>query len=135
MWSPRHARSCKPISVLSRNGPLAARIASDIPGYQANESARLRKFAEQDLLVQRLADTICDHSRGIVDGKRDCALEAVGSRDEQTESALERVGSNPCFVGHGGVPAAGDDGTFDAFSAMRRYTLHLENCDRHTASS
>jgi hypothetical protein len=103
-------------------------------GYQANERARLRNFSQQDLFVHRLADTICDYDRVVVDGEHYAALEAVRAGNQQTESALERVGSNPSFVRHADVFAAGDDGRLDAFSAMARDTLNVENCDRHTAS-
>jgi hypothetical protein len=41
-----------------------------------------------ELILQRLANTTCDHSQVVVDGKRNAALEAVRSRDEQTESSL-----------------------------------------------
>jgi len=41
-----------------------------------------------ELIFPPLANTTCDHSRVVVDGKRNAALEAVRSRDEQTESSL-----------------------------------------------
>jgi hypothetical protein len=83
------------------------------------------------VLFQRLPDTICDYSRGVIDGKRDGALEAVGSRDEQTESAPERVGSYPCFVKDADVFAAGDNGRLDVFSAMPWNSLDVEDRERH----
>ena len=69
-----------------------------------------------------------------IDGERDGALKAVGSRDEQTESSLERVGSNPSFVWQADVFPTRDDGCLDSLSAMPRDTSNVENGDRHTAS-
>ena len=100
----------------------------------ANESARLRKFAEAGSLVQRLANTICDHRRVVIDCKRDGALEAVRAGNQQTESSLKRVRSNPSFVRHADMFAAGDDGSLDAFSAMPRDIFNIEDGNRHTAS-
>lgn len=98
-----------------------------------NDASELVYF-KQAVFFQRLPNTICDHSRVVIDRERDRAFEAVRSGDEQPEPALERVCANPCFVTRADVFAAGDDGRLDAFSAMPRDTFNVENGDRHTAS-
>jgi hypothetical protein len=75
---------------------------------------------------KRLPNALCDHSRVVIDGECHDALEAAGARDKQTESALERVGSNPCFIRRADVFATQDNGRFDVFSAMARDTFNVE---------
>jgi hypothetical protein len=58
-----------------------------------------------------------DHRRIVVDGKRHRALESMCPRDEDPETAIERVGGNPRFMRTYSVPAASDDGRLNALAA------------------
>ena len=89
--SPRTRLHGRVADSLQRDG----RFSSDL---QISAPVITKADVWAPLLFQRLANTICDHRRIVVDGARDGALKAVGSRDEQTEPALELVDSNPSFV-------------------------------------
>jgi hypothetical protein len=52
-------------------------------------------------------------------------------RDEHAESALERIGGDPCFMWARRVPAARDHGGFDALAAGTGNTLDVDKSSEH----
>jgi hypothetical protein len=87
---------------------------------------------DDSLLVQRLPNPFRDHDRVVIYREYHNPLEAARARDENAESALERVARDPGFVGGADVFAAGNDGSFDTLAPMARETSDIEDRERHT---
>jgi hypothetical protein len=56
------------------------------------------------------------------------------ARDEDAESAIERVSGDPRFMWASGVSAASDHGSFDALASITGNTFDIEDRERHHAS-
>jgi hypothetical protein len=75
---------------------------------------------DSHLLVQCLPNPFRDDDRIIIYREDHSPLEPVRARDENSESALERVGRDPGFVRRRDVFPARDDSSFDALAPMAR---------------
>ena len=84
------------------------------------------------LLFQRLPHPLRDHGRIVADRERHSALESMRSCDEDAEPTIERVGGYPRFMRTRRVPAAGDHGRLNAFTAGAGNPLDVEDRERHT---
>ena len=84
------------------------------------------------LFLHRLPYPFRDHGRIVVGGERHGALESMRPSDEDAEPAIERVGGNPRFMRTRRVPAAGDHGRLNAFTAGAGNPLDVEDRERHT---
>jgi hypothetical protein len=97
------------------------------------QEAQRRERHPCALFFQRLPHSPCDHARFIVDRERHGALESMRARDEDAESAIERVGGDPCFMRAPRMLAACDDGCLDALAAAAGYAFSSEDRERHKA--
>jgi len=85
-------------------------------------------------LLHRLSYAFRDHRRVVVESKHHDALESLWACDEDAEATLERVGGNPRFVRAAGIPAARDDGRFNALPTITGNAFDVEDRERHTAN-
>src|ERR1035438_4814480 len=84
------------------------------------------------LLLHRLPHSLRDHGRIVVDRERHGTLESMRPRDEDAETAIERISGYPRFMRAHGVPAASDHG-LNALPAGAGNTLDVEDREWHTA--